>query len=138
MNKSARDLGLNVVDDVVCLGGNVLILNKLSLVLPVVDSVIAVGLSLDSWCPSPWIWAHGSKLDCNLSSLSLMLTTGLGGRDVVVGFSVEVVVDNGTEVGMKMKALLVVEGIGLSVVTAGVVVFLEVTLGWTVGTNGII
>lgn len=78
LNKSAKDLGLKVVVVRVVRGGNVRILKRLNRVLAV---VVVGGVSVFSFsCSSSfslsccWMRAQGSKLDCNRSSSSLMLT----------------------------------------------------------------
>ena len=79
LNKSAKDLGLKVVVVRVVRGGNVRILKRLNRVLAV---VVVGGVSVFSAfsCSSSfslsccWMRAQGSKLDCNRSSSSLMLT----------------------------------------------------------------
>ena len=82
LNKSAKDLGLKVVVVRVVLGGNVRILKRLNLV----EAVVVVGVSSvfepfsnASWASFSlsccWMRAQGSKLDCNRSSSSLMLTS---------------------------------------------------------------
>ena len=152
LNKSAKDLGLKVVVVRVVLGGNVRILKRLNLV----EAVVVVGVSSvfepfsnASWASFSlsccWMRAQGSKLDCNRSSSSLMLTS-----DEVLDWDSELeVLDLLKEVETETLTLgvsgafsVVVEATGLKgpkgTRTNGLVVLANSPVDLEVGLNGVV
>ena len=155
LNKSAKDLGLKVVVVRVVLGGNVRILKRLNRVL----AVVVVGVSSvfepfsnasnASWASFSlsccWMRAQGSKLDCNRSSSSLMLTS-----DEVLDWDSELeVLDLLREVETETLTLgvsgafsVVVEATGLKgpkgTRTNGLVVLANSPVDLEVGLNGVV